>query len=233
MRRKAALVCIVALLAMASGCITGGDPGPVQTFSKTEQNAGESSLTALIDMGAGSLVITGGDEHLFSIDAMYTEDTWLPAYEYSTSDSAGQLELTQGSNVSMQSGEVNTWNVSFAPTVPLALDARIGVGNLDIDLSSVSISYLHAEIGVGDITLDLRGTFASDAIAEVTAGVGDIVVYLPATVGVVVHVIDDTDVEAYNLIANGATYANMAYGQVPIVVDVQVSSGVGTVILHG
>lgn len=233
MRRIAAIACIIALLAMASGCITGGDPGPVQTFAKTVQITEETALSARLDMGAGSLVITGGDVYLFSIDVRYTEDKWLPAYAYSVTDGAGMLELAQESNVSMQSGEVNTWVVSFAPTVTLALDARLGVGTLDIDLSTVSISRLYTEIGVGDITLDLRGTFASDANAEVTAGVGDIVVYLPATVGVVVHVIDGSDVEAHNLIANGATYTNMAYGQVPITVDVQVSSGVGTVILHG
>jgi hypothetical protein len=224
---------LLVALAFASGCITGDDPGPVQTFAITMQPAGEASLSARVDMGAGTLSISGAPDSIFDIDVQYTEDKWLPLYAYTVTGTRGHLELIQGSNVSIQSGEVNAWNVTFGQEAPLALDARLGAGDLVIDLSDVPITSLYAETDAGDMYIDLRGSYLVDVTAEIHAGVGDIELYLPSDVGAIVHVVDDTDVAAYNLMANGTTFSNSAYGQSPVTVEVTISSGVGDVSLYG
>jgi hypothetical protein len=74
------------------------------------------------------------------------------------------------------------WSLGVTPTIPLDLRTSLAVGNLSVDLSGLQISALDVNLGVGQANLILPQ--ASDFDGKISAGIGNIVIVIPAGVGV-------------------------------------------------
>jgi hypothetical protein len=114
----------------------------------------------------------------------------------------------------------------------LTLDT--GASRLEIDgVGNASPEEMVVQGGAGEITLDLTGDWARSADIEVTAGVGQITLYLPDDVGVKVNVTGGlANIETSGLQSSGGAYVNDAYGETELELTVAVTAGVGQVNLE-
>jgi len=117
-------------------------------------------------------------------------------------------------------------------------EARMGQITLDTGASKLDVVGIgHAgpeevtvQGGVGDITLDFTGDWPRSCEARVTSGVGSITLRLPDDVGVRVSVEGGlTNVEASDLRRSGDDYVNDAFGEAEIELQIELTTGVGSV----
>lgn len=233
--RKGMLVSLVLImLTVGSGCITSSnDPGPTQTFQQDVEATTETSVSAILDMSAGGLTVGASQDLLAIIEAKYTQDAWLPQYSYELDATTGMLTVEQKTSVSLNSGNVNEWDIKLGTELPLELDAHLGAGDMELDLSDLDIVYLKADLGAGDMVVNMRGAYSHDAEVRLSVGAGDLHLLVPRDVGATIIVEDGTDVEAYDLMVQGDAYTNTAYGQSSVTITIYVSIGAGDVLLEG
>lgn len=146
-----------------------------------EVSAGSvSSVSALLQMGTGELVVSGGAGQLMEADFTYNVEGWEPEVSYVEEGSRGVLEVRQPATSGTARGEVQyRWQVAFSDRVPLDLRVHTGVGPCRLELGSLLLRSLQVTGGVGDTTLDLRGYRGGDLRVSVAAGVGEVTVLLP------------------------------------------------------
>jgi hypothetical protein len=73
------------------------------------------------------------------------------------------------------------WRLALSPEVPIALEASMGAGDMDLDLSGLVISALEVNQGVGDLTVILPGSSTADG--EINQAIGSIVVRAGEDIG--------------------------------------------------
>lgn len=112
------------------------------------------------------------------------------------------------------------------------LDA--GAARLEINgVGNASPEEMVVQGGAGEITLDLTGDWARSADIEVTAGIGQLTLYLPDDVGVKVDVTGGlANIETSGLRRSGGAYVNDAYGEAETELVIAVTTGVGQVNLE-
>ena len=117
-------------------------------------------------------------------------------------------------------------------------EARMGQMRLDTGASKLDVVGIgHAgpeevtvQGGVGDITLDFTGDWPRSSEARITSGVGSITLRLPDDVGVRVSVEGGlTNIEASDLRRSGDDYVNDAFGEAEIELQIELTTGVGSV----
>ena len=114
--------------------------------------------------------------------------------------------------------------------VPTDLEVNLGVGESELVLGKLDLERLDVKMGVGDATIDLSG--ASKSLnADINAGVGELVLRVPRSVGVRVTGRQDGlgDYEADGMRIEGDAYVNDAYGTSPVTLDIALRRGVGDV----
>jgi hypothetical protein len=69
------------------------------------------------------------------------------------------------------------WDLQISPKVPLRLEADLGLGEMDVDLSDLMVEELNATLGLGQaiVTLPKEGRFA----ARIDGAIGQTVVVIP------------------------------------------------------
>lgn len=110
----------------------------------------------------------------------------------------------------------------------------VGAASLEINgVGNASPEDMVVQGGAGEITLDLTGDWARSANIEVTAGFGQLNLYLPDDVGVKVDVTSGlANVETSGLRRSGDAYVNDAYDEAEIELIIAVTAGVGQVNLE-
>ena len=195
---------------------------------------GAQSVTANIEIPAGTLDLSGGATQLLDADFNYLEDDGKPTINYSVTNGRGDLNITQGNRHHLHFATArNDWRLRFADNVPLDLNIQIGAGESNLRLQGLNLSTLNVNIGAGQLGLDLTGSRKTSLNVVVHGGVGTATIRLPKTVGVRVHASGGIGaVDSGGLTREGGDYVNAALGKTPATIDVTIEGGVGAVDLQ-
>jgi predicted membrane protein len=116
--------------------------------------------------------------------------------------------------------------------MPMELIVNVGAGTSDLNLSQVALNSLDLSTGAGNVTVDLTGKRERDVPIKIIGGAGTLKLLLPKDVGVRVKASTGIgSIEANGLTKDGESYVNDAYGKSPASLDIDISAGVGAVML--
>src|SRR5215211_5247478 len=163
-----------AIVAGACGMQPGGKPqvGKMQEESKSVDPKDADSARAQLKMGAGELHVTGGADQLMDADFSYNVSEWKPEVSYDVSGQKGELVVKQGSANSGSLGAKarNEWDIGLNDEVPTDLVVKMGAGESDLDLDSLTLKGLDLKMGAGKSTVDLTGDYAQGFDASIQGG---------------------------------------------------------------
>jgi hypothetical protein len=240
------LVVILSIVMMASTVVLTGacgmqpggtqqEVGKMQEESKSVDLKNADSVSAQLKMGAGELHITGGADQLMEGDFSYNVSEWKPKVSYDVSGGKGELLVKQGgaNSGSLGAKARNEWDISFNDELPTDLVVKMGAGESDLDLDSLTLKGLDLQMGAGKTTVDLTGDYAKGFDASMEGGVGEATVMLPSEVGVKAKAEGGLGkINAEGLKKVGDFYVNDAYGESDVTLHVEVQGGVGEINLQ-
>ena len=180
---------------------------------------------------------------------------------YRVDDGQGILTLLQAGSpgipdVTGETEMVNEWRLQFGRSVPLSVTVEAGAGRLNLDLGGLTIDTFAVELGAGQLNLDLdgltvntlsvdvgagegvvdlRGAVPGDGRLELNNGIGTLALRLPLDVGVrmAAHsAIGNVDAPGLRYLEDEDVYVNAAYGPGEPAFDIDVSTGVGEVVVR-
>src|ERR687894_197189 len=223
----------------ACGMQPGGtqqqEVGKVQEESKSVDLKNADSVSPQVKMGAGELHITGGADQLMEADFSYNVSEWKPKVSYDVSGGKGELLVKQGgaNSGSLGAKARNEWDISFNDELPTDLVVKMGAGESDLDLDSLTLKGVDLKMGAGQSTVDLTGDYAKGFDATIEGGVGEVTVMLPSEVGVKAKAEGGLGkIDAKGLKKVGDFYVNDAYGESDVTLHVDVQGGVGEINLE-
>ena len=229
-----AVVLLLGVLVWRGGTRTGAHGFGVtmrhDVRSVDAQNA--KNVRARIDLGAGSLTVSGDAAHLLDANFDYRESNGAPEVDYNVSDGTGELNVSDTDHGPHFLGgdSRNTWNLRFNDEIPLALSVNFGAGEGHLRLGHLNVSKLDMNMGAGRVDVDLTGERKSDLDVDIQGGVGEAVIRVPKSVGVVANASGGIGtVDAHGLRKDGDEYVNEAYGHTPATIHIRVQGGVGRI----
>ncbi|HTP86051.1 MAG TPA: toast rack family protein [Bryobacteraceae bacterium] len=174
------------LILATAGCTINDTPDRwTRHWHQTVELGRAESVRASIEMGAGALQIHSGTAKLLDADFTYNHEDWKPRIDYDGGSFRGILTVRQPNNTHSM-GHVNySWDLRFNEGVPLDLRINCGAGEGKLELGRLNLRSLEVNMGVGRIEADLRGRPKRDYDVKIDGGIGEAVVYLPNTAGVV------------------------------------------------
>lgn len=206
------------------------------TLHNTQQIAlqGAQSVTANVDIPAGTLDLSGGASQLLDADFNYHEEDGAPNVDYSVSNGRGDLNITQDKRRHLHFAAArNDWRLRLADNVPLDLHVQMGAGESNLRLQGLIVSALDVNIGAGQLKLDLTGPRKTNLNVVVHGGVGAASIRLPNDVGVRVHASGGIGaVSSGSLTREGDDYVNTLLGKTAATIDVSIEGGIGAVDLQ-
>jgi len=228
---------MAATIVLAGACSTQGggtqqEVGKMQHDSKSVDPKNANSARAQLKMGAGKLNITGGADQLMEAEFSYNVSEWKPEVSYDVSGKKGELVVKQGSanGGNLSGGARNEWDISMNDEMPTDLVVRLGAGESNLDLDSLTLTGLDLRMGAGKSTVDLSGDYARDFDATIEGGVGQATVLLPSGIGVKAKAAGGLGkINAKGLKKVGDSYVNEAYGESDTNLSVDVKGGVGEI----
>jgi N-terminal domain of toast_rack, DUF2154 len=229
---------MVATVVLAGACSRqgGGSPkvGKMQSETKSVDPKNAQSARAQLKMGAGELNLTGGADKLMEAEFSYNVSEWKPEVSYRVSGKKGDLVVKQGSakgvGLSGRARARNEWDIGLNDEVPTDLVVRLGAGESDLDLDSLTLTGVDLQMGAGKTTVDLTGDYTRDFDASIQGGVGEATVLLPSEVGVKAKAEGGLGkINAKGLKKVGDAYVNDAYGESDTNLSVDVEGGVGEI----
>jgi hypothetical protein len=228
------MMAATALLAGACGTQPGGTPkvGKMQRESKSVDPKDAQSAHAQLEMGAGELKLTGGADKLREGDFSYNVSDWKHKVGYDVSGEKGELVVKQGSakGAGLSGDAQNEWDIRLNDELPTDLVVRLGAGESDLDLDSLTLTGLDLRMEAGNTTVDLTGDYARDFDATIEGGVGEATVLLPSEVGVKAKAEGGIGrINAKGLKKVDGSYINDAYGESDTNLSVEVKGGVGEI----
>jgi hypothetical protein len=234
MKRFVVLFVVVTLFVGSCGT-QGQKVGEMQRESQSVGLENAQSVGADLKMGAGELNVTGGADALMEGEFSYNVPDWKPKVDYGVSGDTGELIVEQGSGGGVRLGgnARNEWDLRFNDEVPTDLVVKMGAGESDLDLDSLTLTGLNLQMGAGKTTVDLTGDYAQDFDASIQGGVGEATVLLPSEVGVRARAEGGLGkINAEGLQREGDSYVNDAYGDSDVTLEIDVQGGVGQINLE-
>jgi hypothetical protein len=235
-------VVILSIIMMAATAIVAGacvmlplgkpQVGEMQSESKLVDPRNAQSVRAQLKMGAGELNVTGGANWLMEGNFSYNVSEWKPKVDYDVSDEKGELLVKQGSGVDARlDGNVrNEWDIGFNEEVPTDLVVKMGAGESNLDLGSLTLTGLDLKMGAGKSTVDLTGDYAKSIDAIIEGGVGEATVLLPSEIGVKAKAENGLGkVNTKGLKRMGDSYINAAYGESDVTLSIEVKGGLDAI----
>jgi N-terminal domain of toast_rack, DUF2154 len=207
----------------------------MQRKSESVDPKDAQSVRAQLEMGAGELKLTGGADKLMEGDFSYNVSDWKPKVNYDVSGKKGELVVEQGSadGGDLSGGARNEWDISMNDQVPTDLVVRLGAGESDLDLDSLTLTGFDARMGAGKTTVDLSGDYAKGFDASIEGGVGQATVLLPSEVGVKAKAAGGLGkINAKGLKRVDGAYVNDVYGESDTNLSVDIKDGVGDITLR-
>jgi hypothetical protein len=258
-KRWAALAALSVFTIALSACtINRFQVGPTRTESETVEVGNAETVRADIRMGVGKIEISGGASELMEAEFTFNVDELEPRVSYDVSGTSGQLTVEHHRVEGFPLGEYedvrSEWDLIFNDDIPIDMTLSLGAARGDIDLRGMALSSLNLEVGAGDgelwlgnsplrnldvevgagkLMLDLVANWERDLDAEITGGVGQLTIYLPSDVGVIVDVeLGIAAIDARGLKKDGNTYTNDAYGESEVTLRIEIEGGIGDILLE-
>ena len=230
------IVMMAATVVLAGACGTQGggtqQVGKMQRDAKSIDPKDAQSALVQLKMSAGELTLTGGADQLMEADFSYNVSDWKPKVSYDVSGEKGELVVKQGgtSGGGLGGDARNEWDISLNDEMPTDLAVRLGAGESDLDLDSLTLTGVDFQMGAGATTVDLTGDYARDFDASIEGGVGEATVLLPSEIGVKAKAEGGIGaINAKGLKKVDGSYVNDAYGESDTNLSVVVKGGVGAI----
>lgn len=225
------IVASVAALAL-NGCDWHMDhTGPIETMpiSVALGSADRSKLE--LDLAAGQLQLSGGASDLLQGTVDYNVPEWKPVLHVSNIGTSTDVVLKQPETHSFPSGDHQyRWNLKVNDGVLLDVAINCGAGQQDLKLGDAKLRSVMVHIGAGQVTLDLRGHPTRDYDVNISGGVGQARVTLPASAGIWAEAhggIGHIDVQG--LIKKGDHWESADYDTAKANIRVRVEGGIGQI----
>lgn len=232
------MVMRTALVAVASlgisGCVVNTDfGGPPQHFQQSVDLDKSEMARIEIKMGAGELVVNGGSPKLMDADFEYTAPASKPVVHYNASSFRGDLIIEQPSGFHGGNNSKYKWDLKFNNKLPTDFVTHLGAGEARMNLGAMNLRSVEIHMGVGQVDLDLRGNPTRDYSVQIHGGIGQAIVHLPSTVGIVANASGGIgDVEVHGLDKHDGRWTNSAYQHSPVTIHVDVHGGIGNITLN-
>jgi len=250
----AAMLFIVVVLFLATGCGEGARVGDLQTMTETVELGDAESVDVEIELGAGKLDVSGGSSDLLEATFTYNVEELNPEVVYSNGKLVVRHEdVKEGIGTLFDLDDYrNEWDLRFNSDVPMEMSIDLGAGRTDLVLGGLALTNLDIDAGAGDVvldlsesqfltsldfdmgagelTLDLTGDWQDDLAASIQGGVGEMNLRLPSNVGVRLRVNTGIgSVDTSGLIKEGDIYTNDAYGESNVTLRIDIDGGVGQI----
>jgi hypothetical protein len=212
------------------GCVIER-PGPTQhDFQTVERDSSELVRVNLI-MGAGNLRVDSGTDKLAAADFTYNLASWKPEMRYTSAAGRGSLTIRQSESHQPHLGKNEyEWDLRLNREVPLDLTVHFGAGEAHLNVGDLNLRSVDVEMGVGRLALDLDGRPKQSYNVNVSGGVGEATIHLPAGVGVDAEATGGIgSIQASGLRKRGDRYFNDAYADSKVTIHLTVHGGVGSI----
>jgi len=222
-------VLLAALL--LAGCGSEARVGALQTESQSVELGDAKSVRVEINLGAGSLEVSGGAEKLLEANFNYNVAKLKPEVEYSGGTLVVRQPEINGLPVLRDITDYrNEWGLRLNDEVPMDLNVDVGGGTSNLQLAGLSLTGLEVNLGAGNYTVDLSGDWARNLDVTIDAGAAFLTVRLPRDVGVRVKVESGPHtIDATGLTKDGEFYTNAAYGVSDVTLQIDLQAGIGTI----
>jgi hypothetical protein len=202
--------------------------------TKAVELQGAKTVTATIDMPAGTLDLGGGSARLLDADFNFNEGMGSPQVDYSVDGGQGLLHIAEEDTHHLHFHTTHDdWNLKFNNDVPIDLKINMGAGQSNLRFNGLNVTRLDLNIGAGQLDADFTGKRKSDLEAYINGGVGSATIHLPRDVGVEVRASGGIgSISRGDLRQDGDTYVNDAYGKSPVSIRLTVKGGVGQIDLQ-
>jgi len=219
---------------IACGFLNTTRVNEVKSETQSVDLGSSSTARVQIEFPAGELKVEGGANSLMESSFRYNVADWQPQVKYSENGEQGDLLVSQPGDdkLPVGGGLINEWTVQLANDVPMNLTIITGAGNSELNLGALDLSKLDIHTGAGVTNVNLEGAWQHDLDVSIEVGVGELIVNLPAAMGV--RVDKETalvNVSADGLIVDGNGYVNRAYETAPYTLTLKLQAGVGSVVL--
>lgn len=217
-----------------SGCVVNTDfsDGPVQHFDKSIDLDKSELARVEIKMGAGELKVDGGSSKLMDAGFDYNINSSKPMVHYNASSFRSEVLIEQPSGFHGGKNSKYIWDLHLNNKLPIDFVTHLGAGQANLNLGSMNLRGVEVHMGVGQVELDLRGNPSRDYNVEIHGGIGQAIVHLPSTVGIVANASGGIgDIEVHGLEKNNGHWTNAAYGHSPVTIHLDVKGGIGNITL--
>jgi hypothetical protein len=224
---------IFAATIMLTGCVVSTDVGgPVQHFQKSIDLDKSEMARVEIKMGAGELKVQGGASKLLDANFDYNVESSKPVIHYNASSFRGELDIEQPSGFHGGTNSTYKWDLRLNDKVPVDFVTHLGAGEAHLTLGAMNLRSVEIHMGVGQVELDLRGNPARDYNVEINGGIGQAIVHLPSSVGIVANATGGIgDIEVHGLEKHNGRWTNAAYEHSPVTIHLDVKGGIGNITL--
>ncbi len=228
---RTALVAAAAIV--LTGCIVNTDfSGPVQHLDQSIDLDKSEMARVEIKMGAGELKVEGGSSKLLDAGFDYNVASAKPVVHYNASSFRGELVIEQPSGFHGGKNSTYKWDLRLNDKIPLDVVTHLGAGQANLNLGSMNLRGVEVHMGVGQVDLDLRGNPSHDYNVEIHGGIGQAIVHLPPTVGIVANASGGIgDIEVHGLEKQNGHWTNAAYEHSPVTIHLDVKGGIGNITL--
>ncbi len=207
-------------------------PGPIEHYQKSIELDKSEAARVQLKMGAGKMVVGGGSPRLMDADFEYDIPSWKPTVRYDATGFRGELLIEQPSSSKSTNNVTYNWDLRFNDKLPLDVAANLGAGEAHLNLGTLNLRSLVVHMGVGEVQLDLRGTPTHDYNVEIHGGVGEAVVHLPPSVGIVATAAGGIgNIDVRGLENQDGRWVNASHEHSPVTIHVDVKGGIGNITL--
>jgi hypothetical protein len=224
---------VVAATIALGGCEVNSDfGGPVQHFDKSIDLDKSEMARVEIKMGAGELKVEGGASKLMEAGFDYNVVALKPTVHYNSSSFRSEVLIEQPSGFHGGTNSTYKWDLRLNNKLPLDVVTHLGAGEAHLNLGSMNLRGVEVHMGVGQVELDLRGTPTRDYNVEIHGGIGQAVVRLPSSVGIVANASGGIgDIDVHGLEKHNGHWTNAAYEHSPVTIHLDVKGGIGNITL--
>jgi hypothetical protein len=185
-----------------------------------------------IKMGAGELRVEGGSAKLMEAGFDYNVPASKPMVRYNASSFRGELLIEQPTSFHTGRNSNYKWDVHLNDKLPIDFVTHLGAGEAHMNLGSMNLRSVEIHMGVGEVQLDLRGKPTRDYNVEIHGGIGQAVVHLPSTVGIVADAKGGIgNIEVHGLEKHNGQYTNSEYQHSPVTIHLDIKGGIGNITL--
>ena len=190
-----------------------------------------------LDMRVGDLRVSGGATKLLEGNFEYNVARWKPQVTSNQNGVHATVTVRQpeelggfGFNDRMK----NTWDLRLANKTLLDLSINCGVGESRLNLHELQLRSLDVKIGVGQVDVDLTGKPTRDYEVSIKGGVGQASIHLPEGVGIWATATGGIgSIDVTGLQKQGDHWQNDLYDKAKVNVRIDVKGGIGEIRLIG